>query len=111
MKGKLIYLILMCMMLIPLVQATYFEIYEFKPDNCEIIDSEKIECTYKLLSNKSNLYFIETDERIEDRIRAKPFMYEVGALIWPSKPTAGAYIFVGFMILISYLVIRYKDRL
>lgn len=89
-------------------EASYFLTYEFTPDNCEYLDAEKIKCTFSLVSNESNLYFIETDELLTDRVRDKSTIVEIGANIWPSKPTYGVYVFVGFLIFIAYLL--YKRR-
>jgi len=111
MKKKLIYILLLCIVL-PLINASYFEVYQFKPEDCKAnSENDLIDCTIKLYNKSSNLYFIETDEYLEDRIKAKPFLYEVGGKIWPSNPTFGAYIFLLLFCGVVYLIWKYKHKI
>ena len=89
-----------------IVKASYFEIFAFKPEDCVNVKEGYVTCTFKLISENSSLYFIESDEEIDTRIRTKSFLYDVGKNIWPSNPTYGAYIFI--FILFGGLYLLYK---
>jgi hypothetical protein len=103
--------LLFILLLLPAVSAEYFELYEFQARDCEKLKGNYVTCTFKLYSNSSNLYLIETDGLAQDRIRAKSFIYEMGSIVWPSKPQIGAYIFVITTFLAGFLIVKYRHKL
>lgn len=92
MKTKIMFVL--GLLFLPFVSAAYFDVYQFYREDCEQLTNNTYGCVFKMKSNESKLYFIETDEDISARIRAKPFLYEIGKKVWPSKPTYGVYVFV-----------------
>lgn len=106
MKKSLINLIILLCICLPFVSSTYFETYSFKYEDCTVVRANFVSCTFKIISPNSTFYFIESDENINERIRSKPFLHEVGSKFWPSNPSYGAYIFISLLIVGLYLLYK-----